>query len=272
VAITITGLTTGTDDTVNIWRTADGDRTAVRGTRGMTINGSDTVTDYEVPLGRSVAYDLEVVSGPDAGAITPTASITVNSPTDALGKPVWWIQDPLVPGSAIPLAVARGDKSRPSLTAAAVKALEYSADVNIIPIWGSNKPVAIGGQRLIAQNVPLDMFTDTAQTTTNLRDLLEQTAVLLIRPPGNGREAGIPGLFYTAVPKVVEQPQTVAFGGTLTKWSLQGSGVAAPTAAILVPIWTYGDVQALFDTYQTAQTLYSSNGMAYLDVQKSPTG
>lgn len=272
VIITITGLTAGSDDTVNIWRTADGDRAAVRGTRGMTINGSDAITDYEAPVGRVVSYDLEVLTGPDAGVITPTATITVPANLDSMGKPTWWIQDPLVPESAIELAVAKGDNSRPSLTAAAVKSLEYASDVNIIPIAGSNKPVAIGGQRLIPQNVPFDTFTNTAQTTTQLRDLIEQTAVVLIRPPGTDRDAGIPGLFYAAMAKPVAQPITVAFGGTLTKWSLQGSGVAAPTASILVPIWTYGTVEALWNEYQDAQTAYSSRGMTYLDVQKSPTG
>lgn len=272
VVITVTGLTAGADDTVNIWRTADGDRTAVRGTRGMTINGSGTVTDYEAPQGRPIAYDLEVVSGPDAGVITPTATITVPANLDSMGKPTWWIQDPLVPGSAIELAVTKGDGSRPSLTAAAVKSLEYDSDVNIIPVAGSNKPVAIGGQRLIPQNVPFDAFTNTAQTATQLRNLIEQTAVLLIRPPGTDRDAGIPGLFYGAFAKPVAQPINVAWGGTLTKWSLTGSGVASPTAAILVPIWTYGTVAALWSAYQDAQTAYSSLGMTYLDVQKSPTG
>jgi hypothetical protein len=268
VTITLTDLAPF-DNIVNVWRTADGVRSAVRGSKGLTVNGSNALTDYEVPLGRSVAYDLEVVSGVSAGVVTPTSTITVTSPSDALGKPVWWIQDPLVPGSAIALAVARGDRSRPSLTAAAVKALEYTSDVSIIPVAGSSQPVAIGGQRLVAQNVPFDTFTNTAQTTTNLRNLLQQTAVLLIRPPGV-RNDGVPGLFYTAVPKVVEQPVTVAFGGTLTKWQITGSGVAAPTAAILVPVWTYGSVAALWSTYQQAQTTLAAK--TYLQVQKSPTG
>lgn len=175
VQITVTGLTSGSDDTVNIWRTADGTRTAVRGTRGMTVNGSGTVTDYEVPLNRVVSYDLEVLSGPDAGAVTPTATVTVTPPVDAAGNLTWWVQDPLVPGSALALSVTKGDSSMPYLTAAAVKSLEYSSDVNIIPVAGSAQPVAIGGQRQIAQNVDFSMFTNTAQATTNLRNLLAQT-------------------------------------------------------------------------------------------------
>jgi hypothetical protein len=272
IAVTITGLTTGTDNTVTLWRTADGERNPVRGTKGLTVNGSTAVTDYEAPLGRTVSYDLEVTAGPDTGSTTPTATATLTPPTDVGGRPTWWVQDPLVPGSAIPLAVSRGDSSIPYLTAAAVKSLEYDSSVSIIPVLGTDKPVAIGGQRLAAAGVDFSLFTNTAQATTDLRDLLQQAAVLLVRPPNTGREGGVPGLFYTAVPKAVEQPVTVAFGGTLTKWQLTGATVAAPTAAILVPVWTYGAVAGVWADYQSAQTAYSGNAATYLDVLKNPTG
>lgn len=272
IAVTIAGLTAGADNTVTLWRTADGDRAAVRGTKGLTVNGSTAVTDYEAPLGRTVAYDLEVTAGPDTGTVTPTVTAVLNPPVDAAGKPTWWIQDPLVPGSAMALAVTRGDSSVPYLTAAAVKSLEYDASVAVIPVLGSALPVAIGGQRLAATGVDFSMFTNAAQATTDLRDLLQQTAVLLVRPPNTGREGGVPGLFYTAVPKAVEQPVTVGFGGTLTKWQLTATGVAAPTAAILVPVWTYGTVADLWADYQSAQTAYSGNAATYLSVLKSPNG
>lgn len=268
VAVTLTDLTP-TDNVVNIWRTADGTRTAVRGSKGLTVNGSTAITDYEAPQGRTLSYDLEIVSGVTLGAVTPTATTTITPQTDAAGKPLWWIQDPLVPSSAIALAVTRGDSTRPYLTAAAVKSLEYASDITIIPVIGTHLPVAIGGQRLAAAGVDFSTFTNTAQTTTQLRNLLAQTAILLIRPPGN-RNDGIPGAMYTAAPKASEHPVTVAFGGTLTRWDLQGSSVAAPTAAILVPVWTYGNVQAMWGTYQDPQTAYA--GKTYLDVLKSPTG
>jgi hypothetical protein len=53
-------------------------------------------------------------------------------------------------------------------------------------------------------------------------------------------------------------------------WTLGGDLVAAPTMNVLIPIWTYGKVQALWATYQQAQTTLS--GKTYLDVLKSPTG
>lgn len=261
VEVTISGLTAGSS-VVNVWRTADGKRQAVRGGRKRSVNGSDFVVDYEVPQARVVSYDLEIVSGPDVGSVTPTQTVVVDSGS-------WVIQDPLTPGTAMALAVTKQDSSRPYLTAAAVKSLEYNASVSIIPILGSPDPVALMGQRLSASNVSFDMFTNMAQLTTQLRNLLMQAPLLLVRPNGT-RNNGIPGLAYFACAKPVERPVTVAWGGTLTNWGLQGDLVAAPTMNVLVPVWTYGTVKALFPTYQAKQT--AMGGKTYLDDLKSPSG
>jgi hypothetical protein len=261
VEVTITDVTP-TDNVVNVWRTADGKRQAVRGARRWTVNGSNFVVDYETPLGRPVDYDLEIVSGVNYGAGVTTQTVSVASDT-------WWIQDPLVPSSAIALNVSRQDSSLPYLTAAAVKSLEYASGVTIVPILGSPEQVALMGQRTIAGNVDFSMFTNTATVTTQLRNLLQQTPLLLVRSNGV-RNDGIPGLAYYAAAKPVEHPVTVAFGGTLTNWQLTGDLVAAPTMNVLVPVWTYGTVTALWATYQAAQTVLASK--TYLDVLKSPSG
>lgn len=259
-----------TDNVCNLWATADGVRTAVRGARNVTINAATAITDYEIPLGRQVTYSLEVVSGLMFGQTMPAVPVTLQSPVDSANEPTWWIQDPLVPASAISLSVTKGDSSRPYLTAAAVKSLERSADVSIIPILGSSLPVAIGGQRLAAANVDFSSFTNAAQVATSLRNLLNQTAVLLVRNPGTGSEAGLPGAAYIGTPTATEHPVTVAFGGTLTQWDIKGTQVAAPAASIVVPIWTYGAVAQLWATYQAAQDANSAR--TYLDVLKSPNG
>ena len=261
VDVTITDVTP-TDNVVTVWRTADGKRQAVRGARKWTVNGSNAVTDYEAPLGRTVAYDVEVTSGLNSGA-------GVTQQTTSVASATWWIQDPLVPSSAIAVDVSRQDSSKPYLTAAAVKSLEYAAGVNIIPILGSSQPVALMGQRLAAAGVDFSMFTNTATVTTQLRNLLQQTPLLLVRSNGV-RNNGVPGLAYYAAAKPVEHPVTVGFGGTLTNWEIRGDLVAAPAMNVLVPVWTYGTVAALWATYQQAQTALASK--TYLDVLKSPSG
>lgn len=261
VEITVTNLGAGTT-VFNVWRTSDGVRKIVRSARNRTTVGSDFVIDYEAPLGRPVTYDVEVVSGVTVTAPTVPGTTTISSAT-------WWIQDPLVPSSAIPLAVNHQNPGIPNLTAAAVKALEYAADVTVIPILGSPEPVALMGGRRIAGNVDFSMFTRAAEATTTLRNLIQQTPLLLVRTNGL-RNDGIPGLAYFASARPIEHPVTVAFGGTLTEWKLQGDLVAAPSLNVLVPLWTYGDVQALWATYQQAQTALAAK--TYLDVLKSPTG
>ena len=261
IGVTIDGLGAGTT-TYNLWRTSDGVRKRVRGSRNRTTVESDYIIDYEAPLGRPVTYEVEVVSGTNVLATTYPGTATLTSGT-------WWIQDPLVPSSAIPLAVNHQNTGIPNLTAAAVKSLEYAADVTIIPILGSPEPVALMGGGRIAGNVDFSMFTRAAEATTTLRNLIKQTPLLLVRTNGV-RNDGIPGLAYFASAHPIEQPVTVAFGGTLTEWKLQGDLVAAPSLNILVPIWTYGDVQALWSTYQQAQTALAAK--KYLDVLKSPTG
>jgi hypothetical protein len=261
VGVTVDGLGSGTT-VYNLWRTSDGVRKVVRGARNRSTVDSDYVIDYEAPLGRAISYDIEVVSGTNYLAATFPDTATVTSAT-------WWIQDPLVPSSAIPLAVTGQDTTIPTLTAAAVKALAYAADVTIIPIVGSSEPVAMMGTRQIASGADFSMFTRAATATTQLRNLIQQTPLLLVRTNGV-RNNGVPGLAYFASAKPVEVPVTVAFGGTLTNWQLQGDLVAAPSLNVLVPIWTYGTVQALWATYQQAQTTLA--GKRYLDVLKSPSG
>jgi hypothetical protein len=261
VEVTITDVTP-TDNVVNVWRTADGRRQAVRGARKLTVNGSNFLIDYEIPLGRTVAYDLEVTSGLNLGVGVTQQTATVTSTT-------WWIQDPLVPSSAIALDVTKNDSTKPYMASASLKNLDYRAQMSVIPILGSSAPVALMGQRMDAANVAFDLFTNMASVTTQLRNLLKQTPLLLVRSPGL-RNDGMPGLAYFGSASAMECPVTVAFGGSLTEWQLKGDLVAAPSMNVLVPVWTYGTVAALWGTYQAAQTAHA--GGTYLDDLKSPSG
>jgi hypothetical protein len=261
VDVTVTDLVPG-DSVVNIWRTADGTREPVRGARGALVNGSAYFTDYEAPLNRTLSYSVEVLSGAAAADAGTGASTTLTSST-------WWIQDPLVPSSAVPLGVRSDGTGYPCLTSAALASLERKAGVQVIPVMGSTRPIAITGQRLAAAGVDFSMFTKAAEATTRLRDLLRQAPILLVREAGGIGDA-LPGALYTAVPSVVEAPKTVPLGGTLTRWELSGDTVAAPAMNILVPVWTYGDVEAIFSTYQQAQD--AKGAKTYLDDLKNPSG
>lgn len=261
VEITITDLTP-TENTVTVWRTSDGKRQAVRGARRITMVTSEVIIDYEVPLGRIVSYELEVTAGLNNQAAVTPQDVTVNATSG-------WIQDPLDPGSAIRIHGGVGPNGEAALRGQALSRLEYAADMSIVPIMGSPDPVALIGQRQSASGVNLPMVTEAAQEAADLRRLIQQAPLVLVRPLPLWA-SGLPGLCYTAAAKPAELPVDEAWGGSIVHWELTGDLVAAPAMNILIPEWTYGDVDALWETYQQAQTALS--GKSYLDVKKSPSG
>lgn len=264
VEIEVTDLPPSSN-TVTIWRTADGKRQAVRGYRRAEIVGSDIFTDYEVPLYRIVTYELEVIDGTGRGAVANSPTVSI----EPAGPLYGWIQDPLDPTSAVKLYGDLSDGGETTLMDEAIKRLEYAADISIIPILGSPDPVALLGQRMNASAVSFKMSTNAAQQAADLRALLLQAPLVLIRTvPDWG--AALPGLCYCAPPVPAELPVNEAWGGNILEWEFVTPLVAAPTMAVVVATWTYGDVEALWDTYQQAQTALS--GDSYLQVRRNPAG
>lgn len=261
VEITVTDLPPTTNN-ITIWRTADGRRRPVRGFRNFPVIGSDFVTDYEAPLDQLLSYELEVTAGEGVDGPAAVAQITL-TPDTVHG----WIQDPFDPDSAIKVYAIAGPDGEPTLLPSAVAQLDYEADVSIIKVLGSDEPVALLGQRMVASNVPFHFFTDAAQQASDLRNLLKQAPILLIRP-GADWGSSLPGACYVAPPSPQEAPVGVVYGHAYTEWKFASSLVAAPSMNVVIPFWTYGDVDDLWTTYQQAQTALS--GKTYLQVKKSP--
>jgi hypothetical protein len=226
------------------------------------MNGSDFLVDYETPFERVVSYDLEILSGPDAGTSTPTQTVVL-SPASGC------IQDPLTPGTAIPMYGDVGPNGEPALKGQALQSFEYATDMTLLQVLGNPDPVALIGQRMSANNVSMAVVTEAAQQTTLLRNLIMQSGVLLVRPLKSWG-GQLPGCCYVGAKTVTELPVDVSWGGSVTNWGLNTTLIAAPTMNVLVPIWTYGAVQALFTTYDQNQTALA--GKTYLDVLKSPSG
>jgi len=259
VGVTITGLGVG-DSVVSVWRTADGEREPVRGARRVTLVDSAYLIDYDAPLGRPVSYEVEVISGPSGADRVTSSSVTVDATSGCL-------MDPLIPQSAIPVVGGDGNEG-PYLRGEALASLEYAADVSLMTIMGSSKPMALFGQRMAARGVPLSMGTTSAEQNAKLKDLLMSSALLLFRPvPGFGVD--LPGSMFVTVPSAVEAPVNVAWGGNLTWWDLKADTVAAPTLRVLTATFSYGDVDILFDTYQQKQDATSGS---YLEDLKHPLG
>lgn len=261
VEITISDLSP-TSNWVTLWRTADGRRRRVTDYSDIEVVGSDFTTDYECPLNRAITYEIEVTDGIGVGGPDGSGTVTV-TPPDGCG----YIQDPLNPESAIKVYATAGPNGEPTLLPSALSKLQYKLDAEIVPIMGWNEPVGLLGQRMIASQVPFDMFTDAAQQATNLRNLLLAAALVLIRPGADWGDS-LPGLCYVAPPDPEELPIGVTFGAEYVEWRFTATLLAAPQLALVIPFWTYQDWQALWATYQAAQTQYS--GKTYLAVRRNP--
>lgn len=265
VEITLTGLDQVGPSRVTVWRsTVGGKRRAVRGWKNRLVFGSDIGIDYEAPLGREIRYDLQVISG--AGTpLRVTATCTLAA-TEGL------IQDPLVPGSNVPLVDFSGSGiPTPTLAPSAFRKLTYDMGSSQERVLGSDTPVGFAGQRMVAAGVDFSTLTDSAEQGTALRNLLMTAYPVLVRPLPEWGD--LPDLLYLDVPQPTEEPLNAHTGGTLTRWTLAGDQVTPPALSVVVPLWTYDQVQDLFAAYTYAyrESLAVGINATYMDDQRDPT-
>jgi hypothetical protein len=226
------------------------------------MTDSSYLTDFYVPLGIPVTYEVEVISGPGGASRVTASPVTVTSDTG-------WLMDALVPQTAIPVTgqkVADGFE----LMASSLKDLEYAADVSIFNIMGSDKPLALFGQRMAARGLSTKLATRSAEQNARLADLLQSTANLHFRPAPGWANLQLGGAMFIANASARQLPITPHWGGKLTWWDLKSDVVAGPAIKVLTATFTYGDVNLIYSTYQ--QKLDAMSGKTYLDDLKNPLG
>lgn len=260
--VTITSLGIG-DSMVSVWRIAGGVRSPVRGARRVRMIDAAAVTDYDVPLGRRVTYEVEVISGPKGPSRTTSAALTINSDSA-------WIMDPLDPSTAVAIRRTLLPSGEPTFEVEAMAAFEYAANVSLIQVMGADRPMALIGQRAAAAGVNLSMITDMAEQNTRLRNLFATSGSLLLRVPADWTEV-MEGAFFASIETVSEEPVGAGDSDPLTVWRLTANTVAAPVLKVLTVAFTYGDVGILFTTYQQKQDALAL-GATYLDDAKNPFG
>ncbi|WP_175008114.1 hypothetical protein [Cellulosimicrobium sp. TH-20] len=260
--VTVDGLDTLGPSVVTLWRSSPGGkRRKVRGWSNRVLYGSGYVEDAEVPLGRPVTYELQVHSG----AVVPARVADVVTLDTQWGS----VQDPLVPSSMLPLSPQTYVGGVGFITPSLQK-LTYEMGVELAAILGSDEPVGLAGQRMAATGVDFRMVTDVAERSTALGNLLRQAYPLLIRPlPSWG---DLPDLLYASYPAVVDETPRRVLGGRLFTWQVSGGTLVAPQSInVVVPIWTYADVEALWATYADVQAAAVAANATYMDVLKDPT-
>lgn len=260
--ITITGLGVG-ESVVTVWQLADGARNPVPGYRRTVMNDAAYLADFYCPLGRDVRYEVEVLSGPLGASRTTSAPVFLPSTTG-------WIQDALVPQSAVPVVGERRSDGDIYLRGDALAALEYNADVSIYKIMGSSKPMALFGERLAEMGLDTSLGIRSAEQNARLKKLLQSTAQLVFRPLPSWGDLQLEGTMHLANAKARQLPVNVMMGGKLTWWDIVSDVVAAPAVRVLTATFTYGDVNILMSTYQQKQDLMA--GKTYLDDLKNPIG
>lgn len=259
VGLTVTGLSPTSESTVTVWKSVAGEpRVAVRGLRKVRVVDFHYVEDFEVPLGRPVTYTLEV-DGPVV-PLTLTATVTISS--DKV-----WLQDPLDPTTAVAVSIHR-DGSDVYMTSGALRSVSRPTSGTRVDVMGARYPTLLGGGRRSAQGVPLDLGTRSVEAAAQVRDLLDAASPLLVRTAPEISQ--IPALSYVDA-DVDELPLTMFIDGgaqhRLTRWAIAGDLVQAPSSDLLVPTWTWPQVEALYETYEQAE----ASGKTYLEMMRDPT-
>jgi hypothetical protein len=268
--ITITGLGVG-DSIVTVWQSADGERNPVPGYRRVTMSDATYLVDFFPPLGRPVTYEIEVLSGPLGPSRTSSAPVTINAVTG-------WLQDALIPQTAVPVLGERRDDRDLYLRSPALSELEYQADVSIFKIMGSDKPMALFGNRMAEMGLDTSLGTRSAEENARLKKLLKSTAQLVFRPLPSWGRLELPGTMHIANAVAKQTPVNVLHGGNVTWWDLKSDVVMAPAIKVLTATFTYGDVAILMSTYQQKQdsvraaAAVAGEAPTYLFDMKKPIG
>lgn len=256
--IKVTGLSLASPSTVTVSRSVpDEASTVVRGVKSVSATGSGYWLDFEVPLNVEVTYTLMV-----AGPVSLTESTTITVLSEDL-----WLQDPLLPRTAVRISAEPGVREL-SLMGASFASLSYTQPADTVVPLGASIPVSSIGQRVTAGKIPLSISHTLADEGTRLLKLLMSSGILLLR--GAPPELHLPTNAFIRVGDVKHEPMNPSAPGTISTWSMTADIDRGPSISILVPWWSYDDVRALWPGSTYAATISTRPGDAYIDWLRTP--
>lgn len=239
--------------TYRLTRLCEGDTNTVPGWRGKTFSDVAVDVDWAAPIGRPVTYSLYADD-----VLVLTAVVQLDSPTGV-------IQDPVDPVRWMP--VSDNGKAPGVVGLGVIGEVQHPTGTSAIPVMGSPRPVAIGGQ-VQRGTLTVPLSTGSVEDADRFRDILLATPVLLLRTEPSTLKT-LPAVSYLSG-DVTELPVSVHYGGGLTGWRVSATLVQAVQAAAVSGLVTYDEVQQLLAglTYDEVQAAAAST--TYLDWQKNP--
>ena len=270
VGITVDGLSAAA--TLTVERSWDDGATwaAVRGAQEQVVSGSAFYRDFVPPLNVPSRYRARLSSGTITGAVE--ATITV--PSECA-----WLQDPLAPRTAVPVATYADGPDQVRLMSGSAQQIQRTQPVDLVTVQGASLPVASIGTRQAPAGVPLvlrpllDLAADQSVLLKSIRVLFDTAGQVVIR--GLPAQYGLDPVAHVVAPAVTEHP---SLGGVLGyhEWQLSVTQVQPSTLRVVVPWWTYADVQAIVQDARGMGATYADvaaampAGAVYADVLKNP--
>lgn len=265
--ITVSGVTGTQDVTVEVSWDDGATWVGVRGVRSEPVSGSGFFRDFVPPLNAPILYRAT------------TATETADSETDTVTSATAWVQDPLAPRGAIPVATFAEVDGVVRLMSGSATEVVRSQQVDLAQVEGAAAPVASVGIRRKPAGVPmvlrplLDLAADQGALVKAIRRLFETAGQVVLR--GLPDDYGLDPLAHVIAPDLVEAPSV---GGVLgyREWRLTVTQVRPQALHIVVPWWSYDDVKAIVEgalglgaTYD-AVTAAMPPGTTYVDVLRDP--
>ncbi|WP_188043662.1 hypothetical protein [Changpingibacter yushuensis] len=249
--------------TATVSRIVSGRDALIRGGRDVTILGSGSLIDWDVPLGHETTY---VVS---TSTERLTATVTVPSG-------VGWISDPQDPSVAVAFAARPGMGTDLIVTAGALESGRFSAESSTTSILGADLPVATGGTRMRAASLPITVVALTREAVDGFTELLRGGSVLVFRP--TPRTPLMDPVSYVLLPDVTVKPVGARRGRPETLFESEGTLVRPLARPVAWTFWTYSSALALYVsedgmtalTYTQVAAIAATNGFSYAGVARDP--
>tara|TARA_R110002020_G_scaffold48774_5_gene139039 strand:+ start:1336 stop:2265 length:930 start_codon:yes stop_codon:yes gene_type:complete len=261
---------------VTIRRTASGRTFLVRGAVLQPVTDAISVVDFECPFNRQIQYVAELfdASGISLGFTSPAIMGDIESggllpgEDEFPGEDVFpelgvigtgvistdtWMHNPLNPDGGV----------RVQLMDTAARALSRPVPGGVVYPRGRRVGVMVAEPRRGVQGIVLDVFCEDLETADQIQAFLGDYStttvpVICVRLGLEDGRMRVPQPLFLGTNDIVEEDVNVRWGGVNTIQRITGSEVAPPAPGLFVPLLTYADLNAFYETYTAFNAAYAS--------------